>query len=290
MSNSSQLLSSPLSTQAANLATTANIRNSPKDLQTPLAMFPLLSLPQELRDQIYRILFTNGDVTLLRVSRAVHNNATPEFCRSANFKIHLKQQRPFTTPDSDKVYLKSSNFSHVPTCVVNNTKVHIDFHRPGPEWTWLSEVSNFVCKTRKETLTVILHNLGYNWCTEDLGTYVRWLKCAQTFKEVIVTALSSENSIFLIRNRAVTRARNRIMYKAVEIELEPILGPCKWYNGSTPNETYILFRPRRHWGSSAMRQDHGNDDGQNRFGGGHPWLKHDHEWLDQRQHQLTWGQ
>lgn len=56
----------------------------------PPNVFPLLSLPQEIVDMIYRQLIQDGQMAILRTSREVHNQASPLLAKHGIHRIRYK--------------------------------------------------------------------------------------------------------------------------------------------------------------------------------------------------------
>ena len=204
---------------------------------TPTAGGILLKLPPEIRDMIYALLFSAGDLSLLRTCRGINTEAQSTFYRAGIFRQeagYYAVNRLFDT--SSQLLAQNFELRCNLDCYIHSTTIKpvLNF-RPA---------SYFVHRGIYRNKLLIKLNFGILISLSGIKSSItKVLKRRKSFVgfRVLVVELMPRLMIY------ADEGRIRLFVKKL---LEPILGPAVEHNGD--NGPYIKFRP---W-SAVGRQHH----------------------------------
>lgn len=217
---------------------------------------PLSKMPQELLDKIFHHSITDGELAIMRVSKAVHLRTRRLFEKAGRWKVEVKETKEMNGCWMATQPLKNTRTSQVKplglpwtaASRISNVEFHIDLMNTRDMSYILDDFFDLVARTKQDCLTIVLKNFNpasLPACGNRILPGSLWIR---PFKRVMVTAIANEvlNAAGEEQNRWVLRARNRRMYDLVKKEWEPVLGLSTWHNASCQEDCYIEFKPEGH--------------------------------------------
>ena len=221
--------------------------------QTVQAYFRLLDLPSELVDVVYEYALMSGNITILRTSRRVHNEAMKFLYQSACLHIHYKEpsseelRRNVTAPIT-ALPVTIGHISIANMQLVQNLDICVDFDvdflgllacldEPLASFSATNAPPRKTCFLRIRNFEHIIHKPRVSQILHDMSGLVN-------FQILYVIASTRHVEEFIQLGRyVVQRMRNAEVYEMAKEGLEATLGPSIWYDSNTEAGKYLEFHP-----------------------------------------------